>query len=235
MHMTINGGSWIIHSADDSLNANEDGVSVITINGGTVRCNAGGGQEGDGIDSNGWIVINGGTVIAAANPASMDSGLDSDNGILIHGGTVLASGNMFDEVDSASTQNVMVFSFAQTQNAGGKLVLSDSAGQPLAGFTAANDYTVLVYSSPLLSEQDYTLAYAETIEGEDLGGLITPVTSAAGLTTLGYTGTTLGRGMGMQPQGGEFSEGSSLRGVPWGRRSARGAAARRIPAKETPG
>ncbi|MFR0980935.1 MAG: carbohydrate-binding domain-containing protein, partial [Holdemania filiformis] len=59
MHMTINGGSWIIHSADDSLNANEDGVSVITINGGTVRCNAGGGQEGDGIDSNGWIVING--------------------------------------------------------------------------------------------------------------------------------------------------------------------------------
>lgn len=207
MHMTINGGSWIIHSADDSLNANEDGVSVITINGGTVRCNAGAGQEGDGIDSNGWIVINGGTVIAAANPASMDSGLDSDNGILIHGGTVLASGNMFDEVDSASTQNVMVFSFAQTQNAGGKLVLSDSAGQPLAGFAAANDYTVLVYSSPQLSEKDYTLAYAETLEGEDLGGLIAPVTSAEGLTALGYTGTTLGRGMGMRPQGGEFPEG----------------------------
>ena len=72
----------------------------------------------------------------------------------------------------------MVFSFAQTQNAGGKLVLSDSAGQPLAGFAAANDYTVLVYSSPQLSKQDYTLAYAETIEGEDLGGLIAPVTSA---------------------------------------------------------
>ena len=114
---------------------------------------------------------------------------------------------MFDEVDSASTQNVMVFSFAQTQNAGGKLVLSDSTGQPLAGFAAANDYTVLVYSSPQLSEQDYTLARAETVEGEDLGGLITPVTSATDLTALGYTGTTLGRGMGMRPQGGEFSEG----------------------------
>lgn len=212
MHMTINSGSWIIHSADDSLNANEDGVSVITINGGTVRCNAGAGQEGDGIDSNGWIVINGGTVIAAANPASMDSGLDSDNGILIHGGTVLASGNMFDEVDSASTQNVMVFSFAQMQNAGRKLVLSDNSGQRVAGFAAANDYTVLVYSSPLLSEQDYTLAYAETIEGEDLGGLITPVTSATDLTALGYTGTTLGRGMGMRPQGGEFPGGEGPQG-----------------------
>ena len=140
----------------------------------------------------------------------MDSGLDSDNGILIHGGTVLASGNMFDEVDSASTQNVMVFSFAQMQNAGGKLVLSDNSGQRGAGFAAANDYTVLVYSSPLLSEQDYTLAYAETIEGEDLGGLITPVTSAAGLTTLGYTATTLG--MGMRPQGSEFPEGEGPQG-----------------------
>lgn len=206
MHMTINSGSWIIHSADDSLNANEDGISVITINGGTVRCDAGAGQEGDGIDSNGWIVINGGTVIAAANPVSMDSGLDSDNGILIHGGTVLASGNMFDDVDSASTQNVMVFSFAQTQNAGGKLVLSDNAGQPVAGLAAANDYTVLVYSSPQLSEQDYTLAQAETVEGEDLGGLITPVTSAVGLTELSYTKTALSRGMGMRPQGGEFPE-----------------------------
>ena len=138
----------------------------------------------------------------------MDSGLDSDNGILIQGGTVLASGNMFDEVDPASTQNVMVFSFAQMQNAGGKLVLSDSAGQPLAGFAAANDYTVLVYSSPLLSEQDYTLAYAKTIEGEDLGGLITPVTSATDLTALGYTGTTLG----MRPQGGEFPGGEGPHG-----------------------
>ena len=120
----------------------------------------------------------------------MDSGLDSDNGILIHGGTVLASGNMFDEVDSASTQNVMVFSFAQMQNAGGKLVLSDNSGQRVAGFAAANDYTVLVYSSPLLSEQDYTLAYAETIEGEDLGGLITPVTSATDLTGLNEISNT---------------------------------------------
>ena len=100
----------------------------------------------------------------------------------------------------------MVFSFAQTQNAGGKLVLSDNAGQPIAGLAAANDYTVLVYSSPQLSEQDYTLAQAETVEGEDLGGLITPVTSAVGLTALGYTKTALSRGMGMRPQGDEFPE-----------------------------
>lgn len=204
MHMTINGGNWFIHSADDSLNANEDGISVITINDGTVRCDAGAGEEGDGIDSNGWIVINGGMVLASANPTSMDSGLDSDNGIVIHGGTVLATGNMFDEIDEASTQNVAVFSFAQTLTAADWLVLADNDGQPAVGLNAQNAYTILIYSSPQLDAQEYTLAQTSSVKGEDLGGLVTSVQSTDELHALGYSQTTLG--MGMRPQGGAFGK-----------------------------
>ena len=113
MHMTINGGTLNIKSADDALNAGEDGVSVITINNGTVWADANGGAEGDGIDSNGWLVINGGTVNAFGNSDSMDSGLDSDMGIHINGGTVLATGNMYDQIAQDSSQNFAVFNFAQ--------------------------------------------------------------------------------------------------------------------------
>ncbi|MBR5805612.1 MAG: carbohydrate-binding domain-containing protein, partial [Oscillospiraceae bacterium] len=113
MHMTVNGGTLDIKSADDALNAGEDGVSVITVNNGTVWADSNKGVEGDGIDSNGWLVINGGTVYSFGNSDSMDSGLDSDMGIYINGGTVLATGNMYDEISKDSTQNFAVFNFAQ--------------------------------------------------------------------------------------------------------------------------
>ena len=86
MHLTLNGGVIHIQSADDGINVNEDGISVLTINGGHLSIFAGNGKEGDGIDSNGWIVINDGTVISLANPNSMDGGIDSDMGTSLNGG-----------------------------------------------------------------------------------------------------------------------------------------------------
>lgn len=86
MHLTLNGGVIHIQSADDGINVNEDGISVLTINGGYLSIFAGNGKEGDGIDSNGWIVINDGTVISLANPNSMDGGIDSDMGTSLNGG-----------------------------------------------------------------------------------------------------------------------------------------------------
>ena len=108
LHMTINGGVITINASDDSINTNEDGVSVLTVNGGILTCDSGNGSEGDGIDSNGYIVINGGYTITCANPKSMDSGVDSDLGIYINGGTLLATGNMYDEVSEDSEQTFMV-------------------------------------------------------------------------------------------------------------------------------
>lgn len=205
MHLTINGGVLTVNSADDSLNANEDNISVITINGGTITCDAGNGEEGDGIDSNGWIVINGGTIIASANPSSMDSGVDSDLGIYINGGTLLASGNMYDEIAAESAQNFIVLNFNEKQHEEDLIVLKSSDDQAIAAFYAVNDYTVLVYSSDQLAEGDYTAAKAASVTGELNGSIYTKISDADITAQLEYS-TSGGRGMGhggfgMKPEG----------------------------------
>lgn len=203
MHLTINGGVITVNSADDAINANEDGVSVLTINGGVITCDSGAGSEGDGIDSNGWIVLNGGYTIASANPSSMDSGIDSDMGIYINGGTLLASGNMYDEIAEDSTQKFIVLNFNEKQSENDLIVLKNSSDEAVAAFSAVNDYTVLVYSSEHLADGDYTIAKASSVTGDLNGSIYTNISDVTYTAQLEYS-TTGGRGMGhggMKPEG----------------------------------
>ncbi len=189
MHMTINGGVININSMDDSLNAGEDGISVITINGGKILCNANNGAEGDGIDSNGWLVINGGSISAFASDHSMDSGLDSDNGIYINGGTVFATGGMYDNISKDSMQNVMVFNFNRRVKEEEYLLLKTSDGTQ-TGFKAMADSRVTVYSSPQIKEGDYTLYKADDITGENTNGIISQPRDITGRIQQAHTGAS---------------------------------------------
>ena len=197
MHMTINGGTLNIKSADDALNAGEDGVSVITVNNGTVWADSNKGVEGDGIDSNGWLVINGGTVYSFGNANSMDSGLDSDMGIYINGGTVLATGNMYDEISKESTQNFAVFNFAQPVYDESVILksLNDDSLTLLRGNAKGS---VMVYSSPQLTEGDYELYFADGYTGGGEVGVFTGISNLAGEIQLAHSGMTGGFG-GRQP------------------------------------
>jgi hypothetical protein len=209
LHLTINGGQITVNSADDAVNTNEDGVSVLTVNGGSLVCNAGAGQEGDGLDSNGWIVINGGLVIASANATSQDSGVDSDLGVYINGGTVLASGNMYDEIAEDSAQTFAVLSFNEKVEAGEIILLKNSEDEPVAAFTAPNDFQILVYSSELLEDGDYTLYEVSEVTGEQNEGLYTNITEVQDEVQLQYSSNSMmgaggmGGGMGAGGQGGE--------------------------------
>lgn len=210
MHITIDGGNININAGDDAINASEDGVSVITVNGGRVLANAGGGDEGDGIDSNGWIVINGGYVSAFANSNSMDSGVDSDNGIYINGGTLLASGNMYDEISDDSLQNFVVFSFQNKVTSEENVILRSSQGEDVVGFNCANDYTVLVYSSPLFADDDYTMYKTDYIEGELLNGLYCNITDSGDVTQLVYSDKNIGGRLDMSEQPPEKPDGDEM-------------------------
>ena len=222
LHMTINGGEIVISSADDAINASEDGVSVLTINGGTVTCDSGLGAEGDGIDSNGWIVVNGGYTIACANASSQDSGVDADMGIYVNGGTVLASGNMYDEVSADSQQAFLVLNFAEAVEEGQLLMMKNSNDEPVAAFSAVNAFTTTVYSSNLLSEGDYTLYKVSSVEGELNGSIYTNITGYEGEVQLQYSGTGMmgaggfggfGGGRGQMPGGmqqGEMPKGMEV-------------------------
>ena len=212
LHMTVNGGIITINASDDSINTNEDGVSVFTMNGGVLTCDSGNGSEGDGIDSNGWIVINGGYIVASANSVSQDSGIDSDNGILINGGTVLATGNMYDEVSSESSQNFVVLNFNEKQSEKTYILLKDSEGNAVTAFNAVNDYTMLVYSSSEITEGDYTLSQVSSVTGDLNGSIYTNITAYEGEQQLQYTSNgTMGGGMrqpgdGQKPSDGEAPE-----------------------------
>lgn len=202
LHMTVNGGVISITSGDDRLNAGEDGVSVITINDGTILANSGAGDEGDGIDSNGWIVINGGYVSAFANSSSMDSGVDSDNGVYINGGTLFAAGNMYDEISSSSGQNFIVMNFGEKITAGQTILIKSSSGDPITALRRRQDYTVMVYSSPLFEEDDYTVYLAEDVRGEETNGIYVNITSYTERRQLAYSGS---RGAGTVSAGGRPS------------------------------
>lgn len=203
LHMSINGGTLNITSGDDALNAGEDGVSVITVNDGRIMACSRLGDEGDGIDSNGWIVINGGHVVACANADSMDSGLDSDNGIYINGGTVLATGNMYDEISSDSTQNFMVLNFDRKIRAGETVMFKSSDDVPVVAMSAAQDYTIMAYSSPLLVEDDYTVYKVDEVTGESVNGVYANITDYSGRQQLAYSESPSagGFGGGKPPQG----------------------------------
>ncbi|MBR4949727.1 MAG: carbohydrate-binding domain-containing protein [Clostridia bacterium] len=157
LHLTINGGNINIISGNDGINTNEDGISVTTINGGNLKISVNGKTcEGDGIDSNGWLVINGGAVTASACSDSADAGIDSDLGIHINGGTVLASGNMLDRI-AESKQNYAVYNFSSKIDGKKDLSFKDEKGNVIFETTPLNDYSVLIYSSPVLKEGTYTL------------------------------------------------------------------------------
>ena len=200
LHLTINGGNITINSSDDAINTNEDGVSVLTINSGILTCDSGLGSEGDGIDSNGWIVINGGYVVTSANGQSQDSGLDADNGIYLNGGIVLGSGNMYDEVSSESTQNFVVFGFNSTLNEESILLIKDAEDKPVVAFSAANAYSMLVYSSNSLVEGEYTLYKVDSVEGNKNGGIYTNITNYTNAIQLAHSSQVMG--MGGRPMGG---------------------------------
>ena len=188
MHLTIHGGEINIHSADDSLNAGEDGVSVITINDGKVLANANGGSEGDGIDSNGWLVINGGYVSAYGNENSMDSGVDSDNGIYINGGTVFATGNMYDEVKSDSQQTYAVFGFGTAVEKGNFVVFKSSQGTETMALESVASGTSWVYSSPMLAEDQYTAYKTDSVTGEGVNGVYANISATGAQTQLAHFG-----------------------------------------------
>ena len=199
LHLTINGGEITINSADDAINTNEDNVSVLTINDGIITCDSGSGSEGDGIDSNGYIVINGGYTIASANGQSADSGVDSDLGIYINGGTLLATGNMYDEISSDSTQNFVVLGFNEKKADTDLIMIKDENDDPVVAFNAVNDYTMLVYSSPELTDANYTLYQVSSVAGDLNGSIYTNITEFNDPVQLQYTSTTM-----MGPGGGMF-------------------------------
>lgn len=197
LHLTLNGGVVNIKSADDGINVNEDGVSVLTINDGYLNIFAGLGAEGDGIDSNGWITINGGTVLSLANPNSMDGGIDSDMGTTINGGTVIGAGSMYDAIEDSSKQPFMFLQF--TEDTDDLIVVTDEKDVPIIAYDFPYDYSYISISSPSLDEGTYHVYKGGNITGTHSDGLYTEITAYTDGTQLHHGGTSIKGDKGNRP------------------------------------
>ena len=163
MNITINGGSLIIKSIDDAINASADGKSIITINNGKVIAylmeEA---EEGDGIDSNGKIYINGGKVYSFACPGS-DSGLDADGGTYINGGLVLSTGSMNDKVTFSSNINSAKATFNKEINNGDVICVVSEDGDIMFAYKTDRKINNFIYTSPELEVGKNYLVYTNAV------------------------------------------------------------------------
>ncbi len=152
MNMTFNGGTYLITSNDDGLNAGGDGAT-ITINNGTFYINA----SGDGIDSNKDAIINGGTIFVMGSDTGGNAGIDTDQGYVINGGTVVALGSdMLETPKESSSQKIMTFTLntSITQNTLVTLMKEEKA---IISFEAPKSFKTIIISTKTLENGEYEL------------------------------------------------------------------------------
>ena len=172
----IQGGDITVNASDDGLNASDGSGSekapgqategaAIRISGGVLTVKAG----GDGIDSNGDLIISGGTVVVDGPSDGGNAPIDYDDKGVISGGTVFVSGDsgMFQSLnDSGSTQNSIVYYLSETQAAGTKVVVTDSAGNVIYenDSTTQSFNTILFSAADLKRGESYTVTVGEQSE-----------------------------------------------------------------------
>lgn len=154
--LTITGGTVIVRSTDDALNAG----TAIVISGGRVLAEA---SQNDAIDSNGTLTISGGVVVANG-AGGAEGGLDCDsNTFTVTGGTFIGFGGRNSTPTRAvTTQNTVVL----RNQAAGLLVLRDASGNAAFAYTLPKSATAVLLGAPgLASGRSYTVVNGGTLAG----------------------------------------------------------------------
>ncbi|KRE48172.1 dockerin type 1 [Paenibacillus sp. Soil522] len=229
--VTISGGEIHVVSSDDGINigGGNDGSSVngrsgqntlsssgdstLHINGGYVAVDA----AGDGLDSNGSIYMKGGTVIVNGPTVNNNGALDYNGVFEISGGLLIAAGSagMAEAPSEQSTQHSILMQYSSTQQAGSLISLQDSNGETIATFAPKKEYqTVVISSSELNKDTEYTLYSGGSSTGSEADGLYTDgeyqegansvsMTISNAVTYLNESGVTSGRAS--NPGGGRMN------------------------------
>lgn len=171
MGIDITGGEISILASDDGINAaggNDssgfegpgsggdqfaatEGV-YICISGGTLHINA----SGDGIDSNGDLTVSGGETYLAGPVNDGNGSLDYNGTAVITEGIFAASGSsgMAQNFADSSAQGVMMVNLDNTQEAGTRISLTDSAGTEILSWTAEKEYSSVIISCPEIKRRN---------------------------------------------------------------------------------
>jgi hypothetical protein len=182
------------------------GDTWLYINGGSLVVDSG----GDSLDANGAIEMTGGVVVVHGPTNSGNGALDYDGAFNISGGVLIAAGSagMAQAPGAGSPQNSLLVNFSAAQAAGTLVSIEDSQGATLLTFAPAKEFQSLVFSSPdLLTGESYSVYTGGSASGTAVDGLVgegtytpgdlfTTVTVESAVTQVG---TQQMRGRGMRP------------------------------------
>ena len=207
INVTIKDGDIYVKASDDGININggssdfgqfgfnqtqttetdeieqqtKDSESLLLIEGGYVYVNA----DGDGLDSNSNIKMTGGTVIVYGPTNTGNGTLDYDGSFNIEGGTLIAAGSsgMAMGVSDTSTQNALMMTFTNVQEAGTTVNVTTDNGDVIATVAPEKAFQTIVISTPdLAQQQSYTLNFGGTVKGDAKNGVYSEASNMTGIT-----------------------------------------------------
>ncbi len=131
------------------------------------------------------IKMTGGTVVVYGPTNAGNGTLDYDGTFTVEGGTLIAAGSsgMAMGVSDTSTQNALMMTFTNVQEAGTTVNVTTANGDVLATVAPEKAFQTIVISTPdLAQEQSYTVNFGGTVEGEVKNGVYSEASSMTGMT-----------------------------------------------------
>lgn len=185
MHGNVNGDT-ATGEAPESIETTTEDEGNLLIEGGYLYVNA----DGDGLDSNNTMEMTGGTVIVYGPTNSGNGSLDYANSFNVEGGMLIAVGSsgMAQGISDSSSQNAIMMTFDEVQEAGTTIYVGDNDGQQIIALEPEKEYQTVIISSPeLKTDESYTIRSGGAISGEKIDGLYEEATYKDGLISVDFT------------------------------------------------
>lgn len=194
--ITINDGFIDLTATDDGLNVADAEASTqsapgggrgggeetggdyfIYINGGTIAITiqTSSTADGDGIDSNGNVIMTGGLVAVSGPTDTRNSAVDASGSFEVSGGTLIGTnidGRNSEGVGTGSTQASIYVTTSSVIDAGTAVHIQATEGTSLITFVPANEFDVIVFTSPdLEAGETYEVYVGGAVSGDSATGL----------------------------------------------------------------
>ncbi len=156
----VNGGTVNITATKSCLYAND----AIEINGGTLFCDGG----TNGIKTSkpeSMITVNGGSSIMIGGERDEKGAISSAGTFTVTGGSLWAIGNSSTLPDAATTANMLILTFSNSQAANSAVQVT-SGSSPIFAMTSPHPYKYVFYAGTnLQSNATYSVRYGGSLSG----------------------------------------------------------------------